>query len=159
MLPYFLGKMRLAGWKLNSFLIEKDKRPLCKNPFLSAGNPAEVKPSQITIDEITWYAEPCCLLWNITYLQLRWRKRVSIKHISVLQSGIISNKINSWGAWQGPKAHAERETVSVAWDIPACTAKPRLRRALLSWVTRWQVPSQLCCVTGNTEIKQKQVWH
>lgn len=30
---------------------------------------------------------------------------MSIKHISVLQSGIISNKINSWGAWQGPKAH------------------------------------------------------
>lgn len=34
---------------------------------------------------------------------------MSIEHISVLQSGVISNKINSWGAWQGPKAHVARE--------------------------------------------------
>lgn len=56
---------------------------------------------------------------------------MSIEHISVLQSGIISNEINSWGAWLGPKAHVARETVSVAWDIPACTAKPPLHQGLL----------------------------
>lgn len=80
---------------------------------------------------------------------------MSIELISVLQTGVISNKINSWGAWLGPKAHKGHSPCCLGH--PCLHSKATAHRALLSGVTRWQLPSQLCCVTANTEIKQKQV--